>query len=109
MIMSAGSGGGVAVSGPGMPVTGAVGQRAERRAEALVAGPAKARRLVLAGFDRDRGLAGVGSERVAGRVARATVADLGQQLSGADHASGILEQRQEDLAVWMLAQRGGEL
>ena len=43
--------------------------------------------LAFAGFDRDGGLAGVGGERVAGGVAAAAVADLGEQLGGADHAA----------------------
>ena len=47
-------------------------------------------------------------ERVASRVARAAVADLGQQLRGGDHAAGV-EQREEDLPVGMLADRGGDL
>jgi hypothetical protein len=36
----------------------------------------------LAGLDGDGGLAGVGGERVAGWVAGAAVADLGQQPCG---------------------------
>jgi hypothetical protein len=65
--------------------------------------------LAFAGFDRDRGLAGVAGERVAGWVARAAVADLGQQLGRGDHAARVAEQRQEDLAIGVLAQRGRDL
>ena len=69
----------------------------------------KAGGFVFAGLLGDGGLAGVGGERVAGWVARAAVADLRQQLRGADHAAGLLEQRQEDRAVGVLAHRGGDL
>jgi hypothetical protein len=40
---------------------------------------------------------------------RAAVADLGQQLRGADHALGCLEQRQEDGAVGVFADGGRDL
>ena len=86
--------GGVEVLRPGVPVAGAVGERAERDAQALVAAPAEAGGLAFAGLDRDRGLAGVAGERVAGGVAGAAVADLGEQLRGGDH--GAFEQREED-------------
>src|ERR1039457_2401495 len=102
--MPAGAGGGVDVLGPGVPVAGAVSQRAERGAQALVAAPAKARGFAFAGLDRDGGLAGVAGERITGWVAGAAVADLRQQLGGGDHA--VLEQRLEDLAVGMIADRG---
>src|ERR1700694_6329885 len=105
--MPAGAGGGVDVLRPGVPVTGAVSQRAERGAQALVAAPAKARAFAFAGLDRDGRLAGVAGERITGWVAGATVADLGQQLGGGDH--GAFEQREKDLAVGMLADRGRDL
>ena len=69
----------------------------------LLHAPAEGRGFAFAGLDRDGGLAGVGGERVAGRVARAAVADLGQQLCGGDHAAGPLNSEQEDLAVGVLA------
>ena len=75
---------------PGVPVAGSVRQRAERAAQALVARPAEAGRFAFAGLDRDRGLAGVGGERVAGWVTRGAVTDLRQHLRGADHAAGSL-------------------
>ena len=83
VIVPAGAGCGVEILRPGVPVAGAVGERAERGAQALVAAPAEARGLAFAGLDRDRGLAGVAGERVAGGVAPAAVADLRQQLRGA--------------------------
>ena len=90
-------------------MAGAVGQGAERATQPLVAAPAEAGCLALAGLDRDGGLAGVGGERVTGRVTRAAVADLGQQLGGGHDAARVAEQRQEDLTVGVLAQRGGDL
>ena len=81
-----GRGRGVEVLRPRVPVAGGVSERAERGAQALVAAPAEARCLALARLDRDRGLAGVAGERVAGGVAAAAVADLGEQLGGGDHA-----------------------
>jgi hypothetical protein len=101
VVVAAGTGGGVAVLRPGVPVAGAVRQRAERCAQPFVASPPEAGCFTFAGLDRDGGLAGVAGKRVAGWVARAAVADLGQQLRGADHAVGVLEQRQEDRAVGM--------
>ena len=65
--------------------------------------------LAFARLDRDRGVAGVGGERVAGGVARAAVADLGEQLGGGDHAVGVPEQREEDGAVGVLADGGRDL
>ena len=65
VVVAAGVGGGVVVGGPWVPVAGGVGQRAERVAQPLVARPAEACDLAFAGFDRDRGLAGVAGERVA--------------------------------------------
>ena len=107
--MAAGSGGGVPVLRPGVPVPGAVGQGAERAAQPLVAAPAERRGLALAGLDRDGGLAGVGGERVSGGVTRPAVADLGEQLGGGHDAARVAKQRQEDLAIGVLVQSGGDL
>ena len=87
VVVAAGDRAGVVVGSPGVPVAGAVGERAERVAQALVARPAKACDLALARLERDGGLAGVAGERVAGWVARATVADLGDHDRGGDHAA----------------------
>src|SRR5207248_8846995 len=78
VVVAAGARGGVAVLCPGVPVAGTVREGAERAAQPLVTAPAEARCPALAGLDRDRGLAGVSGECVAGGVARAAVADLGQ-------------------------------
>src|ERR1035441_1759452 len=109
MVVPAVAGGGVEVLRPGVVVASSVGQRADRPAQALVARPPEGGGFAFAGLDRDGGLAGVGGERVAGWVTRAAVADLRQQLRGADHATGLLEQRQEDRAVGMLADGGRDL
>src|SRR5450755_4588321 len=105
VVLPAGEGTGVEVLRPGVVVAGAVRQRVKRLAQALVAPPAETGGLALAGLDRHGGLAGVAGERVARRVACAAVADLGQQLGGSDHAVGAFEQRAEDLAVGVLADR----
>src|ERR1700761_2020566 len=99
VVVAAGSGRGVAVLGPGVPVTSRVGEGAGRGSQPLVAAVAEGRDLLFAGFDRDGGHAGVGGERVRGGVALAAVADLGQQRRGGDHALGVFEQREEDLPV----------
>ena len=109
VVVAAGASGDVAVGGPRVPVPGGVREPAERTAQPLVAAPAEACGFAFAGLDRDRGLAGVASERVTGRVARTTVADLGQQLGSGEHAVGVAEQREEDVAVRMGAQRGRDL
>ena len=64
--------------------------------QALVAGPAEGNDAVLAGLDRDGGLAGVGGERVVGRVAGAVVADLGEQAGGGHDALAVAEEGKED-------------
>jgi len=71
--------------------------------------PSGSRRSCVCGLDRDGGLAGVGGEGVAGGVPRAAVADLGQQLGGADHAVWLFEQRGEDGAVGVLTDGGSDL
>ena len=86
-------------------MAGGVREPGERGAQALVAAPAEAGGLALAGLDRDRGLAGVAGERVAGGVTATAVADLGEHLGGGEEAVRIFEQRQEDLTIGMRAHR----
>jgi hypothetical protein len=105
----AATGGGAEVLRPGVVVASSVRQRADRPAQALVAGPSEGGGSAFAGLDRDGGLADGGGERVAGWVARAAVADLRQELGGADHAVWLLEQREDDLAVGVPADGGGDL
>ena len=109
VVVAASDGAGVVVGGPGVVVAAAVGERVEGVAQPLVACPTKAGDLAFAGLERDRGLAGVAGECVARGVARAAVADLGQHRGCGDDASPAAEQREEDLAVGMLADRGGDL
>ena len=109
VVVAAGDRAGVVVRGPGVPVAGAVGERAERVAQALVARPAEARDLALTGFDRDGGLAGVAGERVAGRVARAAVADLGQQLAAVTTLSGSLNSERKISPSGCARSGGGDL
>ena len=99
----------VDVLGPRMPVARAVGQHGHVCSQALVTRPAEAGGRTLARLDRDRGLAGVGGQRVARGVARPVIADLGQQAGCADHALWIAEQAQEDLPVGVAAHGAGDL
>src|SRR4051794_41789787 len=85
--------------GPGVPVAGAVGEPADVVSEAFVAGPAEADGAVFAGLFGHGGLAGVGGEGVAVRVAGAVVADLGEQAGGAHDALGVAEEAEEDRPV----------
>ena len=73
----------VDVGGRGVVAAACVGERAERCAWPVVAGPAKLRVLCFAGLDRDGCLAGVGGERSVAGVALAAVADLGEHRRGA--------------------------
>ena len=109
VVVPASEGGGVEVLRPWVAVAAGVRERDERLAQALVARPAETGGSAFAGLDCDGCLAGVGGERVAGGVARAAVADLRQQLGRADHAVGLFEQREEDGAVGVLADGGGDL
>ncbi len=99
-------------SGPAAPggASGALCRRACRTqsAAACCSPSGKHAGLRFAALDRDRGLAGVCGERIADRVTRAVVADLGQELGGGDRAVGVCEQREEDLAVRVGAQSGGD-
>src|SRR5215204_7587987 len=64
MVLAAGAGVGVDACGPGAFVAAVVGEGGDRLSEALVAGPAKVHRPVLAGLLRDRTGAGQGGNRV---------------------------------------------
>ena len=109
VIAAAGAGALVDVVCPGVPVSGAVGEDAHVVAQALVAGPAEGGVAALAGLDRDGGLAGVGGERVVGRVAGAVVADLGEQPGGGHDALGVAEEGEEDRAVGVGSGGAGDL
>ena len=88
-------------------MTGAVGEGAgaPRRAGACCSPSESTRPCVR--IDSNTGDTVVAGEHVLGGVAGAAVADLGEQLRGRDH--GAFEQRQEDGAVGMLVDRGGDL
>src|SRR5579884_2118445 len=109
VVVSAGASVAVEAVCPGVVVAGAVGEGAERVAEAVVAGAAEAGDLLLAGLDRDGRLAGVASERFAGGVAGALIADLGEQDGGGESAVGAREGGEEDLPVRMCVDRVGDL
>src|SRR6476620_1675190 len=66
-------------SRPGMGMARGVSQAGDGVSQSLVTGPAKAGDLALARLPRHRRHAGVGCERLLGRVAPSVVADLGDQ------------------------------
>ena len=86
-----------------------VGERADRVAQAVVAGPAEAGALGLAGFDGDGGLAAVGGERGVGRVAVAAVAHLGEHRGGQMAVLGSRNSERKVGAVGVVCERGADL
>lgn len=94
---------------PGVVPAAGVGADADGAAQPRVAGPAEAGDLALAGLHGNRSLAGDRLERDAGGVALAPVADLGQQLGGADDRFRVTEERAEDRAVGVLVERASDL
>ena len=90
----------VDVGGPGRGVAGVVGQAGDGGAQAVVAGPAEDDAAALAGGVGDGGDAGLGGELVVGLEAFADVAELGEDLGGAD-AAGAREGH-DDPAVGQL-------
>ena len=109
VVVAALAGVGVAVGRPRVPLAAAVRERAERVAQPLVARPAELRVPAFARLDRDRGLAAVGGDRVAVRVAPAAVADLGQQRGWADDRLATAEEAAEDLPVGVRVERLSDL
>ena len=108
VVVAAGAGASVEVAGPGSG--GGWSRRGWRaRRGGACRRPSGRRPLAPAGLDRDGGHAAVGGERVAAGVARAAVADLGEQPGGRDHRAGVAKQRQEDLAVSVAADGAGDL
>src|ERR1700730_5516498 len=99
----------VDIGGPGIVVAAGVSEGIDRVSQAMVAGPAEASPLGLAGLDRDGGLAGVGSQGCLGWVALAAVAHLGEHGGGGDRRLGIAEQRTERLAVEGIGEGGADL
>ena len=97
MIAAAGSGAPVDIGGPWRGVSGVVGETGERRAQAVIAGPAEDDAAALARGVGDRTGAGFGGELVGGGEALADVAELGEDLGRAD-AAGAREGH-DDLAV----------
>ena len=100
---------GVEAVRPGVVLAGGVWKVHERAAELFVGAPAERRGLAFARLVGDGGLAGVGSERVAVRVAGGAVGDLGQQFRRGDDAGALLEQREADVAVGVLARSARDL
>lgn len=86
VVAAAPAGAGVDVGGPGALVAGVVGEAGEGGAQALVAGPSPADAAGLAALVGDGGDAGLGGELVVGLEASAHVAELGEDLGGADPA-----------------------
>src|SRR4029079_16096364 len=82
---------------PGRGLARAVGETGERGAQALVARPAEADGAVFAGLAGDGRDAGLGGEVLRGSESDAVVAELREDLGGADAAGA--EERGDDLAV----------
>jgi hypothetical protein len=78
-------------------VSGVVGEAGDRRAQAVIAGPAEDDAAALARGVVDRTGAGLGGEEVGGGEALADVAELREDLGGAD-APGAREGH-DDLSV----------
>jgi len=86
VVAASGSGSAIDVGRPGGGVAGVVGEAGDGSPEAAVASPAEDDAAALAGLARDRSHAGLGGELVGGLEALADVAELGQDLGGADLA-----------------------
>jgi hypothetical protein len=97
MPASSGARSGVEVGGPGEGVAGVVREAGEGVAQASVAGPAEADGAGLPRPAGDGGKASVGGGLVGGEVARAILAEFGEDRGGAD-LSGAREAH-EDTAV----------
>ena len=65
-------------------MSGVVGEAGDGAAQAFVAGPAEDDRAVLAGGVGDRADAGFGGEVFCARETSAVIAELGEDLRGAD-------------------------
>jgi hypothetical protein len=84
VVAAARPGAGVDAGGPVAAVAGVVGEAGYGLAKPAVAGPAEDDAAALAGLAGDRAQAGLGGELVGGEVTRADVAELGEDLCGAD-------------------------
>lgn len=106
VIAAAGAGVGIDGRGPGGGVTGVVGKRRERLAQALVAGPAEADGPLLARGAGDRSHATFGGELLGRGEARAVIAELGQDLGRIDFAAA--GQGLDERAIGVLRQGRGD-
>src|SRR3954453_21910695 len=98
----AGAAGG-GVGRPGGGVAGVVGEAGDGSPEAAIASPAEDDAAALPGLARDRSDAGLGGELVGGLEALADVAELGQDLGGADPAGA--REGGDDRAIGKLSER----
>src|SRR4051794_34801434 len=86
MVAAPGPGPHVDIGGPGARVARVVGEACDRGAQALVAGPPPSDAPGLAALVSDGSNAGLGGELPFGLEALAHVAELGEDLGGADPA-----------------------
>lgn len=93
----------VDASRPWIGVAGGVCERGEGLAQVHVAGPAERDCAVLAGLARHGRCSALGGEVVGRHEAAAIVAELGEQLRGADPPAA--KQRGDDLAIRMRVDR----
>lgn len=75
---------GVDSRGPSAGVAGVVRKAGQRGAQASVAGPSERDPAGLAGLSGDRGKAGIGGKLIGGQIAGAILAQLSQNLTGAE-------------------------
>ena len=83
-----------------------IGEGRDRLPEALVAGPAKDDRVVLARGPGDGGGAGLGGELLGGGEAATVIAELGQELGRIDLPAA--RQALHERAVGVIGQGGGD-
>ena len=109
VVVASGAGALVDVVAQGLLVAASVGEDADGVARGSCCRPSGSRRPSSCRIGRRRGLAGDRFERGAAGVAFSVVADFGEQLGGGDDAFGVAEEREEDFAVVVGAQRARDL
>src|SRR4051794_15723504 len=103
VVAASGSGSAIDVGRPSGGVAGVVGEAGDGSPEAAIASPAEDHAAALAGLARDRSDAGLGGELVGSLEAFTDVAELGQDLGGADPAGA--REGGDDRAIGKIGKR----